>query len=243
MDAQRVSDGRRLLVKQGLALGLVAVCLASAQPHQSKASPLSVVNIGGRNYLTGDLKLLASRLVKTTSIRFVLTAISRCRGVQVRGFVSTSGFGLTAYLPTSLAGCVETPRGGPGGGGPCVQGFKTPQFPDPTGVAGVTGRPARHYVMFAASGSTVCQDISTQVPGGVWARTGTSVPGLPAGSVALVKCQLPTSEGLYDYLAPTATALPASKPTYWIHDYYFESGATRRLAGVPACSGFDVFPP
>jgi hypothetical protein len=224
-------------------VGLVACSFAAAQPQQSQASPVSVVNIGGHRYLTGDLKVLGSRFVKTTSIRFVLAAISQCRGVQVRGFVSTSGFGITASMPTSLAGCIETSGGGPGGGGPCVQGFKTPQIPDPTGVAGVPAPTTRHYVMFAGSGSTVCRDISTQVPGGVWAQTGISVPGLPAGSVALVKCQLPTAEGIYDYLASYTPSLPASKSTYWFDDYYFDTGVTGRLAGVPACSGFNVFSP
>jgi hypothetical protein len=242
MQAQRGSIRLRLLITWALALGLAAFCLAAAQSPQSQASPVSVVNIGGHRYLTGDLEALGSRFVKTTSIRFVLAAISRCQGVQLRGFVSTSGVGITAYLPTSLAGCIGTSGGGPGGAGPCVQGFKTPRYPDPTGVAGVTTQ-IRYYVMFAGSGSTVCRDVSTQVPGGVWARTGASVPGLPAGSVALVKCQLPTSKGIYDYLASYTSGLPASKSTYWLHDYYFKTGVTGRLAGVPACSGFNVFSP
>jgi hypothetical protein len=200
---------------------------------------VSVVTIGGRHYVTGNVVSLASRLVNTTDIRFVLSAIQSCRGFQVRVFVSTSGVGITAYVPLSFTGCFGTTGGGPGGqvGGPCLQAFQTPQVPDPTGVAGIPGGQTRYYVLFAGTNSTVCADISTQVPGGVWARTTASVPGLPAGSVALVKCQFPSREGLFDYLAPPKSSLPASKPTYWLNDYYFDSGATNRLTGVPACYG------
>lgn len=229
----------RLAIRRGVLLGLVIASLVGVLPQTAQASPLSFVNIGGRHYLTGNVEALANRLVKTTDIRFVLAAVERCRGIQVRGFVSTGGVGLTAYLPASLSGCVETPNGGPGGGvgGPCLQGFATPRIPDPTGVAHLPATPLRYYVMFAGTGSTVCEDISTQVPGGVWAQTTTPISGLPAGSVALVKCQASTSNGLLDYLAQWTSSLPASKMTYWINDYYFATGATQRLTGVPACYG------
>ncbi|HEY2715973.1 MAG TPA: hypothetical protein VGI73_07120 [Solirubrobacterales bacterium] len=215
---------------------------AFAAPKDAKASPLSVVNIGGRTYLTGNLATLANRLVKTPAMRFILVAVEQCRGAQVRGFVGRSGVGLTAYFPLSIAGCFESPNGGPGGGpgGPCLQGFETPLSPDPTGVAGLPGGQPRSYVMFAGSSARVCEDISTQVPGGVWARTGASIPGLPAGSLALVKCQLATASALWDYLGQPTQTLPASKATYWLNDYYFQSGSTERLAGVPSCLGVEV---
>jgi len=226
----------------GLLALLIATVVTVPAPPRAEASPLSFVTIGGRHYLTGNVLSLANRLVKTTDMRFVLDAIEQCRGVQVRGFVSTAGFGLTAYLPASISGCIETANGGPGGGvgGPCLQGFETPEFPDPTGVAGLPGGERRYYVMFAASNATVCQDISTQVPGGVWAATTATIPGLPAGSVTLVKCQLYASGTIWDYLAPPASSLPASKSTYWLNDYYFDTGVNGRLAGVPSCSGVSV---
>lgn len=223
-----------------LLLALAAACPLVTAPATASASPITVVNIGGRHYVAGDLPSLAGRFVKTPAIRFILAAVGRCRGARLEGFVGTKGVGLTATMPLSIAGCVSTPNGGPGGYGPCLQGYTTPQNPDPTGVAGLTGAPVPYYVMFAGSSAIVCEDVSTQVPGGVWARTGASIPGLPAGSLALVKCQLYSQGYLWDYLAQWTQSLPASKATYWLNDYYFESGATARLAGVPACTGYQV---
>jgi hypothetical protein len=228
-------------------IGLVAASLAWALPQTVSASPLGFVTIGGRHYATGNVKTLASRLARTTDFGYVLAVIARCRSIQSQVFAGSSGVGLTAYLTLSSDFCLSSPNGGPEGGGPlggpCLQVFKTPEDPDPQGAKGLLGGEPRSYVLFAGTGATVCQDISTQVPGGVWARTGASVPGLPAGSVALVKCQAETSGGLTDYLAPPASSLPHSKPTYWLNDYYFESGTTAgRLPGVPSCYGVDIEP-
>jgi hypothetical protein len=53
----------------------------------------------------------------------------------------------------------------------------------------------------------------------------------------LVKCQNSTSQGLLDYIAPYSDSIPASKPAFWLHDYYVATGIESRLAGVPSCSG------
>jgi hypothetical protein len=188
---------------------------------------------------------LANRLVKTPAMRFIMVVVEQCPGVQLRGFIGRNGFGLTASFPLSYSGCLETPYGGPGESleGPCVQGFDTPLIPDPTGAAGLPGGRPRYHVMFAGTSAKVCEDISTQVPGGVWARTGASIPGLPAGSLALVKCQLNTTSGLWDYLGQPTRTLPASKATWWLDDDYFQSGSTETLAGVPSCLGVNVEAP
>jgi hypothetical protein len=230
------------MLRRAVVALLLAACLSGLLGQSASASTVSVVSIGGRHYLTGNLQALGRKLVKTTAMRYVLDLVEQCRGVQVHGFVSSGGFGLTASVPLSSPGCLETPNGGPGGsvGGPCLQGFETPYEPDPTGISGLPGGEPRYYVMFAGTSSTVCADISTQVPGGVWGRTAAAVPGLPAGSTELVKCQLNTPNGLADYLGQRTSSLPASKSTYWIYDSYFETNSTARLAGVPECSGVDV---
>lgn len=239
-----VSTKNRSAPIRGVVAGLVAACLIVALPVRADASPVSLVNIGGRHYVTGNVATLANRLVRTTDLSIVLLALERCRGLQGRVFVSTSGqgIGLTAYGPLNLAGCVQTPNGGPGGGvgGPCLQSFRTPEYPDPVGAAGLPGGEPRYFVAFAGTRATVCEDISTQVPGGVYARTTATIPGLPAGSVLPVKCQFTAANGLFDYLAPPAKSLPSSKATYLINDYYFETGVTGALEGVPACFGVSL---
>lgn len=242
-----------LLLCPGAALGAPAApsersAPALASPRGAEVGAhaslfgVETVTIGGTRYWTGDLVSLGRRLSRGTAIRYVLSAISACRGAAAFGFVSISNrqFGVVAWIPASAAGCIGVSGGGPqSAGGTCLQGFSTPAYPDPTGVAGIPGPVPRHYVLFAGTGGTICQDISTQVPGGVWARTTASISGLAAGSRVLIKCQYSSRGALADYVTGYRPKLPASKPTFAIFDAHVATGATR-LRNVPSCFGTAI---
>lgn len=189
---------------------------------------LPVVQIADSRYWYGNLGRIGANLIRTPSVRTVLRIINLCRTARAYGFVATRGrgAGVVAWMPEDPRECFGTTGGGPSGD-PCLQAFRTPARP-------------RYYVFIAATGRQVCADLSTQAPGGVTAQTTRGVPGLRAGSVIRVKCQVWTAKGLLDYVASYSSSLPASKRAYWIYDYYVATGVDGRLAGVPTCWGVDL---
>jgi hypothetical protein len=214
---------------------LVTVCLALGGSEGAVAqSSFGSVTIGNSAYLTGSVLEIASRIPRTTAVRFALTAIRSCQSARAYGFVSTQRVagGVVGWVPANLSGCFGVAGGGPGSSA-CLRAYRTPRQPDPTGVSGGRSLPS-YYVLFAATSPQTCADLSTQVPGGVWARLSVAAGGLSRGSVIVVKCQRNTTGGLFDYVAPYSTALPASKRAFWVADRNVATGGDR-LPGVPTC--------
>jgi hypothetical protein len=201
------------------------------------------IKIGKTEYYAGDLLSMASRMTKVTrnpAVKIALTAINLCKGngVNAFGFASLSGKsgGVVAWAPADLSGCIGTSGGGPGGEifSPCFEGYRTPENQDPTGVSG--GRTSgRSFVLIAGTSTQTCADLSTQAPGGVWGTTGLPVPGLPAQSVVVVKCQRMSGNVLLDLVAPYSNSLPAPKNTYWIDDSFVWTEYVQAIDGVPTC--------
>jgi len=200
---------------------------SATRPFDVSTAQFPVVTIAGSRYLYGNLTRIGASLVRTPSIRLALRIINACPRAKAYGFISTrgSGAGVVAWMPTNPLECFGTTGGGPSID-PCLQSFRTRTSP-------------RYYALIAATGRQTCADLSTQAPGGVSARTTRGVPGLPAQSNIVVKCQIWRSQGLMDYVAPYRNSLPASKPAFWIHDYYVATGVDERLAGVPTCWGVN----
>jgi hypothetical protein len=111
--------------------------------------------------------------------------------------------------------------------------MRTP-YPDPYGLSGLSF--VRNYVLIAATSDTTCRDLSTQLPGGIWARTTRTFNGLAGGSLTVIKCQTQTTQGLWDFVAPYTSRLPASKYGVWIPDRYVDTHVAR-WSGVPSCYG------
>jgi hypothetical protein len=244
----RPPTGGRLVIRLALVI-LAIACLPVASfagttrafNHNSSAH-MSIFGVGAIRinetwYVTGDVKKIGSYVARTGSVKYILKLANLCRGANAYFFASKKGGGVVAWLPTKLSGCFDVAGRSAGGpsGSPCVQAFTTPAQQDPTravsqyGVAGSTYR-----VLIAATSDFVCRDLSTQIPGGVWARTRIALTGLAAGSALLIKCQKQTARGVVDYLAPP-TAIPGSKPAWWVYDQYVAGGY--RFAGVPSCYG------
>jgi hypothetical protein len=199
--------------------------------------PVKVVTVNGTAYAAGDVVTFAQRITKTTSIRIVLNLIKACRNAGAWGFISSRGAGIVAWAPTRLGRCWGPMGGGPAFS-PCLQGFTTPATPDPLGL-GRGGFP-QYRVLIAATNTATCADMSTQVPGGVWGRTGVAFRGYPAGSPMMVTCQYTDAQGyLRDYVATGVQTVPRSRAALWFYDAYFETGGDR-MDGVPGCSGLSM---
>jgi hypothetical protein len=229
------------------AAGLSAVATASASesPRHDAAAHASLfglgtVNINGTTYGYGDVGKVSSYFVRTGPVNYVLKIASLCRGARAYFLWSPrTGGGVVAWLPTYLSGCLGVAGGGPGGPGgassPCAQAYTTPTQQDPFRVIsqfGITVQPYRVFI--AATTGATCRDLSTQVPGGIWARTRVALSGVATGSPLLIKCQQSTPRGVVDYLAPQ-TSLPGSKSTWWVYDYYVAGNL--RFERVPDCYG------
>jgi hypothetical protein len=218
-------------------LGLALVMAAFASPASAAPSRSSQLLPGGRVTIAGGTYwwangLTFARLVALNSppLRAALSVIRACPRIHLYGFLSTSrGAGVVGWWPSDLRGCLEVSGGGPGSQG-CVQIERTP-YPDPYGLSGLSLR--RTWVFIAASSDRTCTDLSTQVPGGIWARTTQPFNGLQAGSLIVIKCQGYASDGLWDFVAPY-TRLPASKWGVWIPDRYVDTHIGR-WDGVPSC--------
>jgi hypothetical protein len=212
--------------------------------------PVKKVQIGTTVYRAGDVQTLLGSFVRTGSINTVLRVVRLCKSASSWAFVSIQNRqgGIVAWMPNNPIQCLGVTGGGPGAGGggpsnsPCLQAYRTPADQDPGGVHGQHGTAGRYYVFIAGTGGTICADLTTQVPGGVWGRTTAAVPGLPARSVIPIKCQEWRTDSfgkvrLVDYLAPLTSSLPANKSTFRLYDDYVETGIVNRLANVPSCSG------
>jgi hypothetical protein len=193
------------------------------------------ITIGNASYLAGSVPAVVGGIVKTPSVKTVLALIRACPRAQSWGFVSTRGAGVVAWVPDSIFRCFGVTGGGPLNS-PCLQKFHTPLRPNPTRIPGVPAS-IRYFVLIAATSTATCADLSTQVPGGVWARTTATVGSVPRGTLEVVKCQVATTSGLVDFVAPFSRSLPVSKPgAFAIFDRFVGTGADR-LDGVPRCNG------
>lgn len=211
--------------------------LGAAQPYKTAATSafgVHLVHIEGTTYVAGDIGRIGGYVTRTSAVKYVLKLASLCKNAKAYFFASTKGGGVVAWLPTSLSGCFGVIGGG-ASTSPCAQEFRTPADQDPTRAVSPGGVAAPTYHVFIAGTSELaCRDLSTQVPGGIWARTKVAFAGLPAGSALLIKCQMQTPQGLVDNLAPQ-TALPRSKSEWFVSDSYVTGGFL--FAGVPSCSG------
>jgi hypothetical protein len=212
----------------------VIVCLAGSAPAAARSQqlPVGTVNIAGGTYAWFDGLAFARRYAGAPWLRTVLSVVRACPNVKLHGFISlTRGAGVVGRAPTSLSGCLPVLGGGPANG--CFQAMRTP-YPDPYGLSGLAL--TRSYVLIAATSDTTCRDLSTQVPGGIWARTNTTFNGLAAGSVRVIKCQLWDGRRWWDFLAPYSSSLPASKRSaIWIPDQYVNTHVSWWRT-VPSCS-------
>jgi hypothetical protein len=226
------------------AAGLSAVAAASPSesPGQDASAHVSLfglgaVQINGTTYGYGDVGKISGYIVRTGAVNYVLKIASLCRGARAYFLWSPhTGGGVVAWLPTYLSGCLSVAGGGPSGASsPCAQAYTTPTQQDPFRVISQFGLTVQPYRVFiAATSGATCRDLSTQVPGGIWARTRVALSGVATGSPLLIKCQQSTPRGVVDYLAPQ-TSLPGSKSTWWVYDYWVAGNL--RFAHVPDCYG------
>jgi hypothetical protein len=224
---------RKLIAVLGLALILIAFASPASAAPRSSQLPLGRVTIAGGTYWWANGVTFARLYARSTPLRIVLSAVRNCRKIGFYGFISTSrGAGVVGWAPTSLRGCLPVIGGGPGFAG-CLQAMRTP-YPDPYGLSGLSF--GRRYVLIAATSATTCRDLSTQIPGGIWANTTQAFNGLPGGSLTVIKCQAQAADGLWDFVAPYTNRLPASKYGVWIPDQYVATNVAR-WAGVPSCWG------
>ena len=139
---------------------LLAACLSGVLGQSASASTVSVVSIGGRHYLTGNLQALGRKLVKTTAMRYVLDLVEQCRGVQVHGFVSSGGFGSPPPCRWASPGASRRPtavRVGPSAG-PASRASRRRTNLTPPGYPACRANRS-YYVIFAGTSSTVFADI------------------------------------------------------------------------------------
>jgi hypothetical protein len=212
-------------------LGLAGT--ATATTNRPQQLPVGTVNIAGGTYAWFDGLAFARRYAGTPWLRTVLSVVRACPNVKLHGFISfTRGAGVVGRAPTSLSGCLPVVGGGPGASG-CFQAMRTP-YPDPYGLSGLAL--GRSYVLIAATSDKTCRDLSTQVPGGIWATTNTTYNGLAAGSLRVIKCQEWDGQRWWDFVAPYSSRLPASKRSaMWIPDDYVNTHVSR-WRNVPSCS-------
>jgi hypothetical protein len=225
---------RKLVALVAVALVVTAFAGTASTAAKTDFSPgFGVVKIAGGTYGWANGVTFLARYAKTPSLKLVVGVIRACPGVKFYGFLSfTRGAGVVGWLPTSLRACLPVVGGGPGAPG-CFQAMKTP-YPDPDGLSGLTF--FRWWVLVAATSDTTCRDLSTQVKGGIWTTTNATVGGLPAGSVTVIRCQQQTNQGLWDFVAPYTSSLPASKWGLWIADGNVNTKYARWY-GVPSCWG------
>jgi hypothetical protein len=230
---------RRAIMRKVIGLIIIAVAMyglvgmAAAAPTKPQQLPAGTVNIAGGTYFWFDGLAFARRYAGTPWLRSVLSVVRLCPNVKLHGFFSfTRGAGVVGRAPRDLSGCRPVVGGGAGASG-CLQAMRTP-YPDPYGLSGL--RLTRTFVLIAATSDKTCRDLSTQVPGGIWATTNASFNGLPAGSLTVIKCQERTTQGWWDFVAPYSSKLPASKRSaVWIPDRYMNTQYSR-WNGVPLCS-------
>jgi hypothetical protein len=165
-----------------VACGVLALLVTASGTANPAAGPVSAatpslstrqaqkIKIGNSSYLTIPVTR-ALRLVKSPYARFVASAISLCRGAGAHGFLALNGaaVGVVAWVPTTLTGCFEVAGGGPGRWQPCVQFYRTAD--------------GKYFVLYVGTNQRICADLSTQVPGGVEARTNTALSS-PIGDLA-----------------------------------------------------------
>jgi hypothetical protein len=194
--------------------------------------PVKRYKIASTTYYFGNVPQLVGYIPGLPrSVSTVLGALKLCPGVGVHAYVASSlrRAGIVAWFPTSLSACLEVSGGGPGGPGgvqPCLLHFQTAPLRDSTNVV-------RTYdAVVAGTDAQTCVELSTQVPGGGAVTTRVPANGFAAGSRMVVKCQRYTRYGWDDYVAPPS-AVPASRPAFWIYDYWVTPHA--RWNGVPLC--------
>jgi hypothetical protein len=201
---------------------------APARPAQL---PFGYVNIYGGSYAWFDGLTFARKYANVGAFRVALSAVRLCPGVKLYGYVGSRGAGIVGRSPSNLQGCLAVQGGGPSAG--CAQAKLTP-YPDPYGLSGLSL--SRSYVLLIATSDSTCRDLSTQLPGGIWASINrASSTGVPAGSVRVIKCQQWDGQEWWDFMAPYSSKLPASKRTaFWIRDRYVNTRYAR-WNGIPTC--------
>ena len=231
--AAEVTRMRTLATMILIVASMAVTSTAAAAPSRPQQLPVGTVNIAGGTYAWFDGAAFLRHYARVPWLQTVLQVVRACPSVKLYGFISlTRGAGVVGRAPSSLSGCLPVQGGGPGAASGCLQAMLTP-YPDPYGLSGL--RLSRSYVLIAATSDTTCRDLSTQVPGGIWAYTNRAYNGLPAGSLRVIKCQDWDGTRWWDFVAPYSS-LPASKRgAVWIPDKYVNTRVSR-WKGVPSCS-------
>jgi hypothetical protein len=214
---------------------LLAITTVALAASVGDAQSLQTIQIGSSSYHAGNPMELTS-YIPNKYVQLALSAINRCKAMQVTGFWSTqtASGGVVAWAPTDVLACFERDSrvmgGGPGG---CTHLYRTPAEQDPTKISGRNW--PEYFVLLAATNAQACADLSTQVPGGVWGKTTAPAQGLPSGSTVVIKCQRTSGQRILDYVAPYGAPLPISKAAAWIDDESVFTGITTKIPGVPEC--------
>jgi hypothetical protein len=220
---------------------------ASNRRDVRQAAPIGYVAINGRTYGYGDALFALGRFAPWGVVRTIVNIARTCQGIRTVGFVSSQGAGIVAWVPNSFAGCVSVAGGGgvsgggPVSGPPCLQVFRTPANRDPNRLSTDTNT-LRYHVLIAGTSLDACADISTQVPGGFYARNlATDTAGLAQHETVLVKCQYLYNRRLVDVVVrPALARFPAARTSWRIYDSAVFTGTDEALVGVPSCVGVSI---
>ena len=230
-----------------LVLTVASLSMASNRRDARQATPIGYVTINGRTYGHGDALYATGKFAPWGVVRSIVNIARKCQGVKTLGFVSSSGAGVVAWVPNSFAGCVSVAGGGgvtgggPVSGPPCLQVFRTPANRDPNGLSTDTNT-MRYHVLIAGTSLDTCADISTQVPGGFYARNlAADASGLAQRETVLVKCQYLYNRKLVDVVVrPAPARFPSARTSWRIYDSAVFTGTDGALVGVPSCVGVSI---